>query len=174
MQLALAMLSLAFGPPCRMAGVAPARGSPCMAQGESRAFDSLLQVRLSALHLDDMQSWLLRRSFASMLPMQPMLVLPLEPPQHGIELTFRGTATSEKGGTDGGMRFTLAREEEEEEGVLLVSRISEGQYCSKQFSEKVICRALVKDLAELPEECGRVAAVVDFSQGGAGGSQAAL
>ena len=173
MQLALAMLSVAFGPPCRMAGVAPARGSPCMAQAEGRAFDSLLQVRLSALRLDDMQSWLLRRSFASMLPMQPMLVLPLEPPQHGIELTFRRKPTSEKGGTDGGMRFTLAREEEEE-GVLLVSRISEGQYCSKQFSEKVICRALVKDLAELPEECGRVAAVVDFSQGGAGGSQAAL
>ena len=129
--------------------------------------DALLQVRLSNLDRPAMALWLRRRSFASVLPIQPMLIQPLTPPLSGIELSFRRKPSSEKGGMDGGMRFSImdgeGEEEEEKAGVLLVTRISEGQYTSKIFSERKLLRRLVDDLEKLPEDCGVVCSVVDLT-----------
>ena len=129
--------------------------------------DALLQVRLSNLDRPSMELWLRRRSFAAVLPIQPMLVMPLSPPACGVELTFRRKPNSEKGGKDGGLRFALMDEPGEADdantGVLLVTRISEGQYTSKFFSERKLLRRLVDDLEKLPEECGVVCFVMDLT-----------
>ena len=129
------------------------------------SLDVLMRVRLSGCDSEALGTWLVRRPFAAMLPMQPMLVLPLQPPECGATVTFRRKPTSEKGGTDGGLRFSIAPESEEATGdasVLLVSRISEGQYTNKPFSERAICRAIKKDLNSLPAEVGSVTAIVDY------------
>eukprot|EP00966_Prymnesium_polylepis_P098522 2281443-Prymnesium_polylepis.1 len=122
---------------------------------------------MSRLNTAAMQDWLMHRPFASALPIQPMLVQPLSPqPPAGIKVTFRRKPTSENGGTDGGLRCTLSIADEDAAagGVLLVTRISEGQTISKIFSEKMIVKRIVTDLAKLPEECGAVAAVLNMAQ----------
>jgi hypothetical protein len=135
------------------------------------ALDVLLQVRLANGAPAKLEEWLMKRSFAAVLPMQPMLVLPLEKPQYGVSLTFRRKPTSEwsmnpekKGGQDGGVRFTIG----DDDGctVLLVSRISEGQFTTKMFSEKALCKALTKDLEKLPAECGTVTGIVELPVAG--------
>lgn len=148
----------------------------------SASLDVLLQVRLANLRPRSLQSWILQRPFAAVLPMQPMLVLPLEPPEHGATLTFRRKPNSEKGGQDGGLRFSIASEQptgdDDDEmvvltsapateecvprGTLLVSRISEGQYTNKPFSERAITRCIKQDLLHLPPDVAQVTAVVDF------------
>ena len=111
---------------------------------------------------DGMERWLKTRGFQAVLPIQPMLIQPLTPPLSGLELTFRRKPNSEKGGRDGGLRFTIAADDDET-GVLLVSRISEGQYTSKVFSERKLLRRVLDDLDKLPAECGTVSSVVDLS-----------
>ena len=99
---------------------------------------------------------------------QPLLMKPLEEPLCGLELTFWRKPNSEKGGKDGGLRFTLSTGSQSEEaaddacGELLVTRISEGQYCDKLFSEKLILKKVTTDLAKLPVECGEVLSVVNL------------
>lgn len=146
--------------------------------------DALLQVRLANMDRAAMADWLRRRPFAAVLPIQPMLIQPLTPPLAGLELTFRRKPSSEKGGQDGGLRFAVSDAACEGEGegegadgasdgeravadagsgVLLVTRISEGQYTAKMFSEKKLLRKLVTDLEQLPAECGAVTSVVDLT-----------
>ena len=85
-------------------------------------------------------------------------------PAAGVELTFRRKPNSEKGGQDGGLRFALSGAGADGgAGGLLVSRISEGQYTAKIFSERKIIRRIVSDLDKLPASCGTVTAVLDFS-----------
>eukprot|EP00308_Calcidiscus_leptoporus_P023679 CAMPEP_0119379474 /NCGR_PEP_ID=MMETSP1334-20130426/52858_1 /TAXON_ID=127549 /ORGANISM="Calcidiscus leptoporus, Strain RCC1130" /LENGTH=151 /DNA_ID=CAMNT_0007398993 /DNA_START=11 /DNA_END=466 /DNA_ORIENTATION=+ len=124
------------------------------------ALDVLLQVRLSSVNSDALQDWLRRRPFAAVLPIQPMLVQALQPPQQGVDVTFRRKPSSEKGAQDGGIRIAIGHDS------LLVTRISEGQYTSKAFSERALCRSIVRDLESLPAECGEVLALVDFLAGG--------
>ena len=59
---------------------------------------------------------------------------------------------------DGGLRCTLSPVDEEADGdgVLLVTRVSEGQSISKLFSERALIKRIVADLETLPEECGVV------------------
>ena len=109
------------------------------------------------------------RSWAAVLPVQPMLVLPLDtsnggPP--GISLTFRRKPTGEKPSTEGGLRFVVGAGESGEP-VLMVTRQSEGQSVAKIFSERKLVRALCQDLERLPAEAGSVASVVhaDLLQG---------
>ena len=125
--------------------------------------DVLLKVSMKSLNSQNMQDWLMKRPFAAVLPMQPMLVQPLAPqPPAGIQLSFRRKPTSEKGGIDGGIRCTLSPVDEDEAGgdgstgVLLVTRVSEGQSISKLFSERALIKRLIADLQTLPEECGSV------------------
>ena len=133
--------------------------------------DALLRVRLANCDITATEEWLRRRPFAAVLPIQPMLVQPLAPPQCGLELTFRRKPNSEKGGQDGGLRFALSATDEGDEGgdgetgVLLVTRIVEGQYTTKIFSEKKLLRRLISDLEMLPSECGSVLSVVDLTLG---------
>ena len=112
--------------------------------------------------LEAMVDWLMKRGWASVLPMQPMFWQPLSPaPPHGVLLNFRRKPTSDKDGIDGGMRFTVAAgEDSESDGVLLVTRVSEGQTISKHFSERALVRKVVQDLDQLPAEAGNVTAVV--------------
>ena len=128
---------------------------------------ALLQVRLANFNGVEMESWLRSRSFAAVLPIQPMLIQPLSPPLSGLELTFRRKPNSEKGGVDGGLRFVLsdasADDAGEGAGMLLVSRISEGQYTSKMFSERKLLRKLVADLETLPSCCATVNSIVDLT-----------
>ena len=129
------------------------------------SLDVLLQVRVGDIAPAEIEAWLRRRPFAAILPMQPMLVQPLERPQHGIDVTFRRKPTSEKGGQDGGLRFAVAADDETGDagsGTLLVTRISEGQYTPKMFSERAIVRALMKDLEKLPADCGSLLSVVEL------------
>ena len=129
------------------------------------ALDVLVQARVASLNPVAFQDWLQRRPFAAVLPIQPMLVQPLQPPQYGVDITFRRKPSSEKGGQDGGLRLAVGLDIDQEEGgegTLLVTRISEGQYTAKQFSEKAICRALIKDLNDLPSTCGEVLSIVDL------------
>ena len=59
------------------------------------------------------------------------------------------------------MRFTGASgEDSKSDGVLLVTRVSEGQTISKHFSERALVRKVVQDLDQLPAEAGSVTAVV--------------
>ena len=74
--------------------------------------DALLRVRLANFDRDATEDWLRRRPFAVVLPIQPMLLKPLETPLCGLELTFRRKPNSEKGGQDGGLRFALSSDEE--------------------------------------------------------------
>ena len=125
-------------------------------------------MRVANLDRSSFAEWLRRRPFAAALPIQPMLIVPLEPPLSGIELTFRRKPSSEKGSTDGGLRFMLVEPDEHEEeqeplGSLMVARISEGQYTTKMFSEQKLLRRLVADLESLPADCGSVASVVDLT-----------
>lgn len=130
--------------------------------------DVLLRARISQMDRAACATWLQRRGFAAVLPIQPMLMKPLEEPLCGLELTFRRKPNSEKGGKDGGLRFTLSTGSQSEEaaddacGELLVTRISEGQYCDKLFSEKLILKKVTTDLAKLPVECGEVLSVVNL------------
>lgn len=104
-----------------------------------------------------MEEWLMRRGWSSVLPMQPMLLEPIKPsPPRGILLTFRRKPTDAKGGTDGGLRFALSRDDK----ILLVTRVSEGQSISKSFSERILVRKTVSELESLPKDLGRVTAVV--------------
>ena len=134
----------------------------------SASLDVLMKVNLANMRPPALQSWILRRPFAAVLPMQPMLVLPLEAPEHGVTLTFRRKPNSEKGGQDGGLRFSIASEQPGSDdasagrGTLLVSRISEGQYTNKPFSERAITKCLKQDLLELPSDVAQVTAVIDF------------
>ena len=128
--------------------------------------DALMQVRMRNMDTAEMEQWLRRRPFAAALPIQPMLIKPLDEPLCGIELTFRRKPNSEKGGQDGGMRFTLSSGGEEEDddstGTLLVTRVSEGQYTAKIFSELKIMKKLVQWLETVPAECGDVVSVVNL------------
>lgn len=142
--------------------------------------DALLRVRVASIDKQEMQQWLMRRPFAAVLPIQPMLVVPLKAPLCGVELTFRRKPSSEKGGQDGGLRFAISAGDEGESGgdgeggsdgggdcgMLLVTRLSEGQYTSKSFSERLLLRRLVADLGSLPAECGEVLSVADLLSGG--------
>ena len=126
---------------------------------------ALLAVRLDSCDRVATAAWLQRRSFAAALPIQPMLVMPLPQPLSGIELTFRRKPSSEKGGQDGGLRFVVSDDESAEadgSSVLLVSRMSEGQYTTKAFSEQRLLRLLLDVLESLPPECGRVMSVADL------------
>ena len=136
--------------------------------------DALLQVRLTGMDRGAMQKWLRARPFAAVLPMQPMLVQPLEEPMCGVSLTFRRKPSSEKGGTDGGLKFAVSYEDEDEAqcgsaGMLLITRNSEGQYTNKFFSERRLMQRILKDLEALPAECGAVSSVVDYAQEQSGG-----
>ena len=124
--------------------------------------DLLLKVNIAGLDEEAMVEWLMRRGWASVLPMQPMFWQPLSPaPPQGVLLNFRRKPTSEKDGIDGGMRFTVAAGEDgERDGVLLVTRVSEGQTISKHFSERALVRKVVQDLAKLPADAGSVSAVL--------------
>ena len=129
----------------------------------------LLKVTMTRLDTARMETWLMQRPFAAALPIQPMLVKPLHPqPPAGIQITFRRKPSSEKGGTDGGLRCTVAcsevdgDESSDESGVLLVTRISEGQTISKAFSERALIKRLLTDLATLPEDCGAVSGVLNL------------
>jgi len=129
------------------------------------SLDVLLQVRLKSPQPANLETWLMRRSFAAVLPMQPMLVLPLEKPQHGVSITFRRKPSSEKGGQDGGIRIACAADSDDDGndmGTMLLTRISEGQYTPKIFSERAICRSIINDLKGLPEDCGTVLGVVEL------------
>ena len=124
---------------------------------ENLPSDVLLKVSIAALDEDAMEEWLLRRGWSSVLPMQPMLLEQIKPsPPRGMQLTFRRKPTDAKGGADGGLRFALSRDE----GILLVTRVSEGQSISKSFSERILVRKMVRELESLPEALGRVTAVV--------------
>lgn len=124
--------------------------------------DVLLRVRVASMDKQELATWLRRRGFAAVLPIQPMLIKPLEEPLCGLELTFRRKPNSEKGGQDGGLRFALSEDADDAScGLLLVTRISEGQYCDKAFSEKLVLKKVVNDLANLPAECGEVLSVVN-------------
>ena len=59
---------------------------------------------LAYLDKEALQGWIMRRPFAAVLPIQPMLVTPLEPPPLGVSLLFRRKPSDEKGGTDGGSK----------------------------------------------------------------------
>ena len=124
--------------------------------------DLLLKVNIAGMDEEAMEGWLMQRGWASVLPMQPMLWQPLSPsPPRGVLLNFRRKPTSEKDGIDGGMRFTVAAGVgSESDGVLLVTRVSEGQTISKHFSERALVRKVVQDLDQLPAEAGSVTAVV--------------
>ncbi len=124
--------------------------------------DVLLKVNIAGLDEEVMVGWLMKRGWASVLPMQPMFWQPLSPaPPQGILLNFRRKPTSEQDGIDGGMRFTVASgEDSKSDGVLLVTRVSEGQTISKHFSERALVRKVVQDLDQLPAEAGSVTAVV--------------
>ena len=76
-------------------------------------------------------------------------------------MTFRRKPNSEKGGVDGGLRFVVS-DGDDGDGALLVSRISEGQYASKAFSEKRLVTRLLADIETLPSDVGRVSSVVDY------------
>ena len=135
--------------------------------GRPASLDVLCQVRLAAVNCANVETWLRSRPFAATLPMQPILVVPLERPQYGISLTFRRKPTSEKGGQDGGLRFAVAADEPEatvSDGTLLVTRNSEGQYMPKIFSERALCKQLISDLSTLPEDCGSLIGVVELPQ----------
>lgn len=133
--------------------------------------DVLLQARVASLDKEKFAVWLQRRGFAAVLPIQPMLVQPLEEPLCGLQLTFRRKPNSEKGGQDGGLRFTLSDNAPElddgegpgddSDGLLLVTRISEGQYVEKLLSERRILQKVVADLERLPDDCGSVLSVVN-------------
>ena len=104
--------------------------------------DALLRVRIASMQRDSFCTWLSRRPFSAVLPVQPMLIQPLREPLFGLELTFRRKPSSEKGGVDGGLRFTVAADPPDSAGpegvgVLLVTRISDGQYTGKGFSERL-------------------------------------
>ena len=124
---------------------------------ENLPSDVLLKASIAALDEDAMEEWLMRRGWSSVLLMQPMLLEKIKPsPPRGMMLTFRRKPTDAKGGTDGGLRFALSRDE----GILLVTRVSEGQSISKSFSERILVRKLVSELESLPEALGQVTAVV--------------
>lgn len=127
--------------------------------------DVLMRVTMSRVDAPAMQAWLMQRPWAAVLPVQPMLVMPFAdaPPPHGVTLTFRRKPSSEKGSTDGGIRFLVGTLPDEEESVLLVSRISEGQPYPKLFSERKLLRSLVAQLERLPTDVGAVSAVLDLT-----------
>ena len=128
--------------------------------------DVLLRVRVASMDKPALATWLQRRGFAAVLPIQPMLIKPLEAPLCGLELTFRRKPNSEKGGQDGGLRFSLSDDGDDDAcGQLLVTRISEGQYCDKLLSEKLILKKVVSDMAKLPADCGEVLSVVTVGGG---------
>mmetsp|Transcript_27348 Transcript_27348/g.45598 ORF Transcript_27348/g.45598 Transcript_27348/m.45598 type:complete len:162 (+) Transcript_27348:85-570(+) len=130
--------------------------------------DILLKVNLRCCDGQLLRDWLLRRPFASALPMQPMLVKQMADRNPlGVELTFCRKPSSEKGGTDGGLRFAVSFDDELDAsldaklpGVLLVTRISDGQHIAKHFSERILVQMLLKDLASLPVEIGEVLSVL--------------
>ncbi|KAL1498441.1 hypothetical protein AB1Y20_013766 [Prymnesium parvum] len=127
--------------------------------------DVLLKVSIAQLDAARMEAWLLRRPFAAVLPLQPLLVRPISPqPPAGIDLTFRRKPSHSKGGTDGGLRYALVAGEAAEggAGMLLVSRISEGQAVRKSFSERALLTRLLADLETLPDECGKVCATLNL------------
>ena len=132
--------------------------------------DVLLRVGVANLDRAEFQQWLRARPFAAVLPIQPMLVVPLDPPLVGVELTFRRKPNSEKGGTDGGIRFLLTANEESAttdgvaDGQLLATRLVQGQYTDKIFSERMLLRRVIADLEKLPSSCGAVLSVVDSSR----------
>ena len=116
------------------------------------------EATVADLDEEEMVKWIMTRGWASVLPMQPMLVQPITPsPPSGVLLTFRRKPTDAKGGTDGGLRFVASGGDD---GVLLVTRVSEGQAISKAFSERILCRKLSGELENLPPAVGRVLAVV--------------
>ena len=126
------LLGLGLGQLPAMLLVPPPRATPprlCVPAPS----DVLLKVNIASLDEAVMEEWLLKRTWASVLPMQPMLWQPLSPaPPRGVLLTFRRKPTQEKDGTDGGIKFTVASSEDgESDGVLLVTRVSEGQSISK-------------------------------------------
>ena len=52
-----------------------------------------------------------------------------------------------------------------------VCRISEGQPIAKRFSERALLRSLVAQLERLPEDVGRVVAVLDLTEASLDGSR---
>lgn len=156
------------GPLARAASARLRSRAPALLGGA--ALDVLLQVRVAHLRAEPLAAWLRHRPWAAVLPIQPMLVVPLPPPQHGVTVTFRRKPTDAKGGQDGGLRVAAEGEGDGGgAGVLLVTRISEGQYIEKRFSEKLLCRALVEWCGGLPAECGEVLSVVDQFDAESGG-----
>ena len=123
----------------------------------------LLQVKLSRMDGTALQDWICRCPFSLALPVQPMSWHPVEGPPLGVELRFRRKPSDAKGGIDGGIRFIISDELDDDTshgGALLVTRMSEGQYVPKIFSEKAIVKLVVNELERLPAEVGEVAAVL--------------
>ena len=130
----------------------------------SPATDVLLKARFANLAPTRLQAWLRARPFAAALPIQPMLVVPWELEhgrQAGVDLTFRRKPSSEKGGVDGGLRMSVQLEESRGRGSLTVTRLTEGQYVDKRFSERKLCALLRRDLEGLPASCGTCVSVLD-------------
>lgn len=123
------------------------------------ASDVLLQVTLRQLDGPGLQDWLCKRPYSLALPVQPMVWLPVEGPPRGVELRFRRKPSDEKGGTDGGLRFIID-DSDARHGSLLVTRMSEGQYIAKAYSEKAIVKLILSELERLPVEVAEVAAVL--------------
>uniref|UniRef100_A0A7S0L9D0 PDZ domain-containing protein n=1 Tax=Coccolithus braarudii TaxID=221442 RepID=A0A7S0L9D0_9EUKA len=147
--------------------LAAARAHACSLLPPPLAADVLLKVTLARCDSHGLQQWLLRRPFASALPVQPMLVLPIkDPPPLGIDLTFRRKPTMDKSSSEGGLRFAVSAPGDGEagvvdgDGILLVTRVSSGQSIGKGFSERVLIEMLLRELQRLPGEVGAVQAVL--------------
>ncbi len=169
----LGLLSVSLDAPARLPAAAsrraPSPACSCSIELGGLASDVLLQVTLSRLDPRAMQEWLCKRPYCAALPVQPMLWQPVDGPPLGVELTFRRKPTDEKGGANGGLRFLISRrddrpageaDEARSAGALLVTRMSEGQYVAKAFSEQAIVSLLLRELGRLPPEVGEVAAVL--------------
>jgi len=137
-----------------------ARGPVCAVDLEGIASDVLLHVQLATLDAPALQAWLCTVPYSLALPVQPMVWLPVAGPPLGVELSFRRKPSDEKGGIDGGVRFTISSSVEEGGGSLLLTRTSEGQYVAKVFSERAIVKLILSEMERMPADVATMAAVL--------------
>ena len=111
--------------------------------------ETLLRIHCSsnfdAQHLDSVllrvQEYIMGFPFERALPIQPMDCQPSSDNSRTIELIFQRDHDKSQ---DGGLRFLLVPNDQQDSFELQVERISEGQSCLKSTTEKLVIRGFVQ------------------------------